>query len=147
MVLCLVTKVVSCVSIPETLKWRSSCCNSSQKFVKMSWRDCFSADLINKRARYLSSASRECWCVCVCVADYDGLYLMVSTKTKLGTWVIPPTASLRPSLLLYLNQPDMSHIHFAPQCGPLCSWSSGPSGSVNNRVNSRGRQKEELLLL
>lgn len=85
--------------------------------------------------------------VCACVADYDGLYLMVCTKTKLGTWVIPPTASLRPSLLLYLNQPDMSHIHFAPQCGPLCSWSSGPSGSVNNRVNSRETERRATLSL
>lgn len=39
------------------------------------------------------------------------------------------------------EQPDMSHIHFAPQCGSLCSWSGGPSGSVNNRVNVRETER------
>lgn len=39
----------------------------------------------------------------------------------------------------------MSHIHFAPQCGSLCSWSSGPSGSVNNRVNFRETERKATL--
>lgn len=37
----------------------------------------------------------------------------------------------------------MSHIHFAPQCGSLCSWSSSLSGSVNNRVNFRETERRE----
>lgn len=41
----------------------------------------------------------------------------------------------------------MSHIHFAPQCGPLCSWSSGSSGSVNNRVNFRETGRRATLSL
>lgn len=39
----------------------------------------------------------------------------------------------------------MSHIYFAPQCGSFCSWSSGPSGSVNNRVNFRETERRETL--
>lgn len=45
------------------------------------------------------------------------------------------------------KQADMSHIHFAPQCGPLCSWSSGSSGSVNNRVNFRETERRATLSL
>lgn len=37
----------------------------------------------------------------------------------------------------------MSHIHFAPQCGAVCSWSSGLFGSVNNRTSVRENKQTE----
>lgn len=90
--------------------------------------------------------------VLVCVHVYACVVgLLYSTLPSItwsiptGTPVSPPTAKPRALVPSLQKQPDMSHIHFAPQCGPLCSWSSGSSGSVNNRVNFRETERRATL--
>lgn len=86
----------------------------------------------------------------------EGLISPVSLVGRtVCTWVIPPTSKAWGPLVFIVfsltNQICHILIFFLSflfifllrSVAPLCSWSSGPSGSVNNRVNSEERQREE----
>lgn len=122
-------------------------CKKIKKIIKVGWHDCISAVFWSVRTHNSLGGVLVCVYVCMCVL-WDLLYPTLPSITwsiSTGTPVSPPTAKPRALVPSLRKQPDMSHIHFAPQCGPLCSWSSGSSGSVNNRVNFRETERRATL--